>query len=354
MGDMHVSAFGAADTAIDLGTTNAVVHVRGRGIVLSEPSLVAVDADSGRVRAIGSRARQLIEADGTRLLAARPLKGGVIADLPYAEELLRGLIRAAHHGRRAHPHVVAAVPSGATKLERRALEEACLAAGARAVHLLDGPLAAAIGAGLPVEDRSGVLVADIGGGHSEAAVIALGGIVVSCSARIGSEQLDDAIARHLRRVHRLAISATAAEEAKRILAAAVPLSDELRVEVSGIDASSGVPRAVALSEAEVRAVLERALARIVGTIREALSQAPPEMSGELLDRGITLVGGGARLRGLAQRLRQEIGMPVQLAPLPITCVAAGAGAWLARLRAGEDAAAKPPLAASARSLARAA
>jgi rod shape-determining protein MreB len=354
MNNMHVSAFGAADTAIDLGTTNAIVYVRGRGIVLSEPSVVAVDADSGRVRAVGSRARQALETDAGELLAVRPLQGGVIADLGYAEELLRRLIRAAHHGRRAHPRLVAAVPSGATKLERRALEEACLAAGARAVHLIEAPLAAAIGAGLPVEERGGVLVADVGGGITEAAVIALGGIVVSCSARLGSEQLGEAIVKHVRRAHGLAISAETAEEAKRALAAAIPLWDELHAEVSGVEAASGASRTVALTGAEVRAALERPLGRILAPIKEALAQAPPEMSGELLDRGITLVGGGSLLLGLEQRLREETTMRAQLARLPITCVAAGAGAWLEGLRAVEGAGAKRLRPAPARSLARAA
>jgi len=323
------NSFASRDLAVDLGTTNTVVYVRGRGILLSEPSLIALDARTREVRAVGIDARRLVECGTESITAVRPLRHGVITDFGLAAEMLRRFFRRIYCSRRARPRVVVlGVPSGATGVERRAAEEACLAAGARRAYLIEEPLAAAIGAGLPVAELSGSLVVDIGGGTSEIAVISLGEIVAWQSIRIGGDELDEAIIKHLRREHELLISQPAAEKVKREVGSACPTGYEVQVEVRGRDIRSAFPQTAWVSSEEVRDALERPVAHIIDAVKNTLSRTPPELGGDLVDRGMILAGGGSLLRGLQDRLRQEIGMPVQVAELPVTCVAAGSATWL--------------------------
>lgn len=328
------AGLGAAPLALDLGTTNVVIHTPGRGIVCCEPALVAVDKRDGRLRAVGRAARRLLESGSEPVVAVRPLRSGVIADYERSEQMVHALIRGVEGSRHAHPQVVASILTGATRLEREALEEVCLSAGARSARLIDESLAAAIGAGLPVESARAVLVVSLGGGSSEAAVITLGGIAAMRSIRVGSEALDEAIIRHLRRERGVVVDARAGEQVKRALGAAFPVRDAAAAEISGTDAASGWPRTVALSGEEVRHALERPVAQIVAAVKETLHAAPPELSGDVIDRGIVLVGGGALLHGLEERLRREIGVPTQIAELPLTCVAEGLGR-IAMTTAGE-------------------
>jgi rod shape-determining protein MreB len=325
----HLAGIGDGALAIDLGTTSVVVYIHGRGIVLSEPSLVAVDSRTGKVSAAGTTARRMIQCETGSVTAIHPLRDGVITDLERTEELLRRVIRKAYRSRTAHPRLaVVGVPSGATGIEKDAVEEAFLEVGVRQVHLIENPLAAAIGAGLPVVEPAGSFVVDIGGGTSEAAVIALGEIVVAESVRVGGEDFDEAIIRHLRREHELLIAEHAAEEIKVQIGSACPRSAELQVEVRGRDARSQLPRTVVLGSEEIRTVLERPLARIVAMVKETLLRTPPELSSDLIDRGLMLAGGGSLLSGLDERLRGETEMPAHVAELPLTCVAAGSGTWL--------------------------
>jgi rod shape-determining protein MreB and related proteins len=324
----HPSGFAPREIAVDLGTSSTVVYVRGRGIVLSEPSLIALDARTGEVRAVGIEAKNLLDGGARSITAVRPLRDGVISDFDLAVEMLRRFFRKVWRSRRAHPRVVVlGVPSGATGVEKRAAEKACLAAGARYARLIEGPLAAAVGAGLPVAELAGGLVVDIGGGTSEVAVISLGEIVVCQSIRVGGDELDEAIVKHLRREHKLLIGQHTAEEVKRQIGSAFPTGSELRVEVPGRDIS-GSPASVAVSSEEIRGALERPVAQIIAAVKDALVGTPPELYGDIVNRGMILVGGGSLLRGLRVRLRQETELPAQLAELPLTCVAAGSAEWL--------------------------
>jgi len=326
-----LTGLSAPDVAIDLGSTNAVVYVRGRGIVLSEPSLVAVDARSQTVSAVGAEAKRVRNGAGSALVV-RPVRGGVITDFERTEALLKRLIQAACRSHRAHPRlVVMSMPGGATRVEKRAVEEACQSAGARQAFLIGAPMAAAIGAGLPVDQAAGSMVVDIGGGTCEAAVISLGEIVVSHSVRAGGELFDEAIIKQLRRDHNLLIEPQTAEETRLAIGSTHPVDDALQIEVGGRETRSGLPGTAVLSSGAIRTSLERPVARIVQTITETLRETPPELAADIIDRGLVLTGGGSLLRGLAERLRQELQLPVHLAELPLTCVAAGSGAWLEEL-----------------------
>jgi len=313
------------DVAIDLGTANTLVYVRGQGIVLSEPSVIAVDTTTNDVHAVGREAQRMIGRTPATISAVRPLRHGVIADFAVTEQMLRYFLRRAHQRKFARPRVVMCAPSGITKVEQRAVEEACLSAGARQVALIEEPMAAAIGAGLPVDAAKGSMVVDIGGGTSEVAVISLGGMVVSRSVRVGGYEFDDAIIGHLRRRHNIAIGQPTAEELKFQLGSATALDEELEAEVRGRDLVSGLPKTLLLSSHELRIVLSEPLEAIIDAVKETLEETPPELAADISERGIMLAGGGSLLRGMDARLHEETGMDVYLAESPLTCVAVGAG-----------------------------
>ncbi len=320
-----LTGFGGRDMAVDLGTANTLVYVRGRGIVLSEPSVVAVDSTTGEVHAVGVEAKRMLGRTPGSITAIRPLKDGVIADFEVTEEMLRHFIQRVHHNRFAHPRVVVCVPSGVTGVEKRAVEEACLSAGARQAYLIEEPMAAAIGAGLPVAEPTGSMVLDIGGGTSEVAVISLGGIVVSESIRVGGDEMDEAIVNHCKHEHKLLIGAQTAEDVKLEIGAATDLETELTAEIRGRDMVTGLPRTLVLTSSEVRTALEEPVSQIVSAVKDTLDRTPPELAGDIMDRGITLAGGGGLLRGMEKRIAAECQMPAQLTESPLTCVAVGSG-----------------------------
>jgi rod shape-determining protein MreB len=319
------------DMAIDLGTANTVVYVRGRGIVLSEPSVVAIDERTGEVHAVGSEAQMMIGRTPASISADRPLRHGVIADFEVTEAMLRRFMEKVLSSRFSRPRLVMCAPSGVTEVERRAVEEASLSAGAREVHLIEESLAAAIGAGLPIAEPVGRMVVDIGGGTSEVAVISLGGLVVSRSLRVGGYDLDEAITQHIRNEHRMAIGSQSAEAIKLAIAAAMPQGDGLVADVRGRDLMSGLPREVRLTSDEVGTAIASPLADILAAVHAALEETPPELAADITKEGILLAGGGALLRGLEERLEVETGMPVRVADAPLECVALGAGQSLEEL-----------------------
>jgi rod shape-determining protein MreB len=321
----YFNGFGGRDMAVDLGTANTLVYVRGRGIVLSEPSVVAIDERTGDVHAVGVEAKRMLGRTPGTISAIRPLKDGVIADFDVTEQMLRHFIQKVHQHRFAHPRVVVCVPSGVTGVEKRAVEEATLSAGAREAHLIEEPMAAAIGAGLPVSEPTGNMIVDVGGGTSEVAVISLGGIVVSQSLRVGGDEMDDAIVSHIKKEYKLLIGQQTAEEIKLEIGSAFQLREEMQAEVRGRDMLTGLPKTVVLSSDEVRHALEEPVSQIIDAIRTTLDKTPPELAADIMDRGIVLAGGGALLTGLDERLRHETQMPTQLAESPLTCVAVGSG-----------------------------
>jgi len=319
------TGFGSRDMAVDLGTANTLVYVRGRGIVLSEPSVVAIDTRSGEVHAVGVEAKRMLGRTPGSIQAIRPLKDGVIADFDVTEQMLRHFIQKVHQHRFAHPRVVVCVPSGVTGVERRAVEEATLSAGARQAYLIEEPMAAAIGAGLPIAEPAGNMIVDIGGGTSEVAVISLGGIVVSQSLRVGGDEMDDAIINHVKKEYKLLIGQQTAEEIKLEIGSAHPLREEIQAEVRGRDLLTGLPKTVILSSDEVRHALDEPVGQIIDAIKQTLDKTPPELAADIMDRGLMLAGGGSLLGGLDERLRQETHMPVHVAESPLTCVAVGSG-----------------------------
>jgi rod shape-determining protein MreB len=316
---------GGRDIAIDLGTANTLVFVRGEGIVVSEPSVVAIDTRTGAVQAVGEDAQRMIGRTPATISAVRPLRHGVIADFEVTEQMLRHFIGRVHRSRFAHPRVMMCAPSGITDVERRALTEACIAAGARSVQLIEEPLAAAIGAGLPIDEPRASVVVDVGGGTSEVAVISLGGIVVSRSLRVGGYDLDEAVAGWLRHRHGLAIGERTAEQVKLEVGGTSPDDSDDATEVRGRDPVSGLPREVVVPAAEMREALDSRVNEVITEVKTALENTPPELASDLPQRGILLAGGGALLRGFAQRLGQETGVPVGLADAPLACVVLGAG-----------------------------
>ena len=328
-----LSGFGGRDMAVDLGTANTLVYVRGRGIVLSEPSVVAIDQRTGEVHAVGVEAKRMLGRTPGTIAAIRPLKDGVIADFDVTEQMLRHFIQKVHQHRFAHPRVVVCVPSGVTGVEKRAVEEATLSAGARQAYLIEEPMAAAIGAGLPVAEPTGNMIVDIGGGTTEVAVISLGGIVVSQSLRVGGDEMDDAIVNHIKKEYKLLIGQQTAEEIKLEVGSAYRMREEVQAEVRGRDMLTGLPKTVILSSEEVRRALEEPVTQIIDAIRSTLDKTPPELAADIMDRGIVLAGGGALLHGLDERLRHETQMPVHLAESPLTCVAVGSGRSLEEFEA---------------------
>jgi rod shape-determining protein MreB len=311
--------------AVDLGTANTLVYVRGRGIVLSEPSVVAIDQRSGEVHAVGIEAKRMLGRTPGNISAIRPLKDGVIADFDVTEQMLRHFIQKVHQNRWAHPRVVVCVPSGVTGVEKRAVEEATLSAGARSAFLIEEPMAAAIGAGLPVAEPTGNMVVDIGGGTTEVAVISLGGIVVAQSIRVGGDELDEAIISYVKKEHKLMIGSQTAEEVKLEIGSAFPLREEVQAEIRGRDMISGLPKTVVLSSEDVRDALEEPMVQIIDAVKSTLDKTPPELASDIMDRGIMLAGGGSLLQGMDERLRRETEMPIHIAESPLTCVAVGSG-----------------------------
>jgi rod shape-determining protein MreB and related proteins len=277
------------------------------------------------VHAVGVEAKRMLGRTPGTITAIRPLKDGVIADFDVTEQMLRHFIKSVHSNRFAHPRVVVCVPSGVTGVEKRAVEEACLSAGARQAYLIEEPMAAAIGAGLPVGEPTGSMIVDIGGGTTEVAVISLGGIVVSQSIRVGGDELDEAIVNYVKREYKLLIGMQTSEEVKLEIGSAAPMKEELQAEIRGRDLVTGLPKTVVLSSQEVRLALDEPLQQIVDAIKSTLDKTPPELASDIMDRGIVLAGGGALLHRLEERIRHETEMPVHLAESPLTCVAVGSG-----------------------------
>jgi rod shape-determining protein MreB len=316
------------DIGIDLGTANTLVYVKDHGIVLREPSVVAVRAGTNTVLAVGDEAKRMLGRTPGNIVAIRPLKDGVIADFEITEAMLRHFIHKVHPRRsflKPRPRVVIAVPSGITEVEKRAVKESALRAGAREVHLIEEPMAAAIGCGLPVQDAAGNMIIDIGGGTTEVALISLAGIVFSRSVRVAGDELDEAIVQYLKRNFNLAIGERTAEEIKIKLGSAIKLPKETSMEVKGRDLVAGLPKTITLTSQEVREALAEPLNSIVDAVRTTLERCPPELSSDLVDRGMVLAGGGALLRGLDQLLRDETGLPVHIADDPLSAVAEGTG-----------------------------
>jgi rod shape-determining protein MreB len=314
------------DMAVDLGTANTLVYVRGRGIVLNEPSVVALNTNTGQVVAVGVEAKRMIGRTPGNIVAIRPLKDGVIADFDVTERMLRYFIQKVHkRSRMAKPRIVVAVPSGITGVEQSAVKEAGHQAGARKVYIIEEPMAAAIGAGLPVNEPTGNMVVDIGGGTTEVAVISLGGIVTSQSIRIGGDELDQAIITFGKKEYSLMLGERTAEEIKLALGSAFPAKEEPHAEIRGRDLVSGLPKTVLISAAEIRRAIDDPINLIIDAVKSTLDKCPPELAGDVMDRGIALTGGGALLRGLDQRIREETGMPVHIADSPLDSVVLGTG-----------------------------
>ncbi len=319
------------DLSIDLGTANTLIYIRGQGIVLDEPSVVAIrhESDSGRktVAAVGEEAKQMLGRTPQNITAIRPLKDGVIADFTVTEKMLQYFIHKVHESRliRPSPRVLVCVPCGSTQVERRAIKESAFGAGAREVYLIEEPMAAAIGAGLPVDEPHGSMVLDIGGGTSEVAVISLNGIVFSNSARIGGDTFDDSIINYVRRNYGTFIGEATAERIKHEIGTAFPGEEVLEIEVRGRNLAEGMPRSFTLNSNEILEALQEPLHSIVGAVKNALEQTPPELGSDVAERGIVLTGGGALLRDLDRLIAEETGLPVVVAEDPLTCVARGGG-----------------------------
>ena len=323
--DMFFGSY-AGDLAIDLGTANTLVSVRGKGIVIREPSVVAIDKNDERILAVGIEAKRMLGRTPGNIVAVRPLKDGVIADFDVTEAMLRYFIDKASEKRypwTPRPRVVVCVPSGVTSVEKHAVFEATIQAGARQAYLIEEPMAAAIGADLPVEEPTGSMVIDIGGGTTEVAVIAMGGIVVSQSIRIAGDEFDQAILTHVRDAYNLAIGERTAEDIKIKVGSAVPLKDELDVEVNGRDVITGLPKTVRIESEEIRRALNKPLDEMAKAVKDALDATPPDLASDLMYYGILLTGGGALLRGLDVRLRDETGVSVNVSPTALDNVVNG-------------------------------
>jgi rod shape-determining protein MreB and related proteins len=320
------NSFIGRDMAVDLGTANTLVYVRSKGVLLDEPSVVAVNDTTGEMLAVGHDAKRMIGRTPDNITAIRPLKDGVIADFDATEQMLRFFIQQVHRRRYfAKPRMVICVPSGITPVEQRAVKEAGYQAGARRVYIVEEPMAAAIGAGLPVHQPTGNMVVDVGGGTTEVAVISLGGIVTSQSIRVGGDELDDAIITFGKKEYSLMLGERTAEEIKMALGSAFPGADEPHAEIRGRDLVSGLPKTIVISASEVRRAIEEPLNLVIDAVKTTLDKCPPELAGDVMDRGIALTGGGALLRGLDQRIREETGMPVHVADNPLDSVVLGTG-----------------------------
>ncbi|MFA5891250.1 MAG: rod shape-determining protein [Actinomycetota bacterium] len=322
------------DMAVDLGTANTLVYVRGRGIVLNEPSVVAINRKNGSILAVGAEAKRMIGRTPSHIEAIRPLKDGVIADFDVTEKMLRYFIQKVHRRRwLAKPRVVICVPSGITSVEQRAVEEAAYAAGARSAHIIEEPMAAAIGAGMPIHEPTGNMIVDIGGGTTEVAVISLGGMVTSESVRVAGDELDDAIVQYIKKEYSLMLGERTAEEVKMAVGSAFPIPDEPHAEIRGRDLVTGLPKTIIVSAAEIRRAIEEPVNQIVDAVKNTLDKTPPELAADIMDKGIVLTGGGALLKGLDERLKHETGMPVHVTDQPLNCVAVGSGKCLEEFEA---------------------
>ena len=326
----------SADMAIDLGTANTLVYVKGRGIVLNEPSVVAIATVKSKrqILAVGDEAKMMLGRTPGNIEAIRPLRDGVIADFEVAEEMIKHFIRKVHNTSFAHPQIIVAVPSGSTAVERRAIQESTESAGARRVFLIEEPMAAAIGAGLPVTEPTGSMVVDVGGGTTEVAVLSLGGLVYSRSVRVGGDKMDEAIVAYIRRNHNLLVGESSAERIKKeIGSASIPNDGEGRVmEIKGRDLMNGVPKELVISERQIAESLAEPLGAIVEAVKVALEHTAPELAADIVDKGIVMTGGGSMLGNLDLVLRHSTGLPVSLADEPLSCVALGTGHCLEEMK----------------------
>lgn len=313
---------------IDLGTANTLVYIRGKGIVSREPSVVAIDKDTEQILAVGEEAKRMVGRTPGNIIAIRPMKDGVIADFDTTEKMLRHFIAKAHKGRLFKPRVIVCVPTGVTEVEKRAVIDATMQAGAKDARLIEEPMAAAIGAGLPVQEATGSMVVDIGGGTTEVAVISLGGVVSARSIRVAGDEMDEAIIQHVRRNYNLMIGERTAEEVKKQIGTAYDFGEPETMEVRGRDLVSGLPKTVTITNTEIREALSEPVSAIVEAVRSTLEKTPPELSADIMDKGIVLAGGGSLLSGLDRLLSEETGMPVLVAEDPLSCVAVGTGAAL--------------------------
>jgi len=323
----------SSDMGIDLGTANTLVYVKGRGIVLTEPSVVAIKKGINKILAVGEDAKRMLGRTPGDIVAIRPLKDGVIADFEVTENMLRYFIRKVHNRRTLiSPRIVIAVPSGITAVERRAVEDSAIHAGAREVYLIEEPMAGAIGLDMPVHEPAGNMIVDIGGGTTEVAIISLAGIVFCRSVRVAGDEMDEAIVQYLRRNYNLMVGERTAENIKIQIGAAVPLKEPLTMEVKGRDMVAGLPKTLTINSEEIREALSEPISTIVEAVRISLERCPPELSADLVDRGIMMAGGGALLRGLNKLISKETGLPVHIAEDPLSAVAIGTGKALDQIR----------------------
>jgi rod shape-determining protein MreB len=321
------------DMGIDLGTATTLVYVKGKGIVLCEPSVVAVERGTTNVLAVGEEAKRMLGRTPGNIVATRPMKDGVIADFEIAECMLRYFIKKVHDRRvMVRPRMVIAIPSGITEVEKRAVRDSALHAGAREVYLVEEPMAAAIGVGLPIQEPAGNMIIDIGGGTTEMAVISLAGIVLSRSIRVGGDEMDDAVIEHLKKTYNLMIGERTSEEIKIKIGSAYPLEEEMSLEVKGRDLVAGLPKTVTVTSEEIREAMQEPIRAIVESTRFTLEKTPPELSADLLERGIILAGGGSLLRGMDRLISEETGLPVHVADEPLTAVALGTGKVLTEIK----------------------
>ncbi|MCL2390033.1 MAG: rod shape-determining protein [Endomicrobia bacterium] len=317
---------------IDLGTASVLVYIKGQGIVLREPSVVAMDKDTNSVLAIGVEAKRMLGKTPANIVAVRPLRNGVIANFEATERMIRYFIKKVHNRRTLlHPRVVIGVPSGITEVERRAVRESAEQAGAREVHLIDEPMAAAIGAGIPIQEPVGSMIVDIGGGTTEVAVISLGGMVVARSLNVAGDKMDEAVVQYFRKKYNLSIGESTAEEVKMKIGSVFPTGKETDMDVKGRDLLTGLPKTVRITSEEIRIALAEPVKAIVEVVKSVLEETPAELSADLVDRGIILSGGGSLVGGFPELLSQETELPVNLADDPVTCVARGTGAYLEEL-----------------------
>lgn len=322
----------SVDIGIDLGTANTLVFVKERGIVLREPSVVAIEAGTTKVLAVGEEAKRMLGRTPGSIVAIRPMKAGVIADFAITEAMLRYFIRKVHGPRQiARPRVIVAVPSGITEVEKRAVKDSASHAGAREVYLIEEPMAAAIGVGLPVQDPAGNMIVDIGGGTTEVALISLAGIVCKRSVRFGGDEMDEAIVQHMKRVYNLMIGERTAEEIKIRIGSAYPMEEDVTLEVKGRDLIAGLPKTMTITASEIREALQEPVNQIVDAVRNTLERCPPELAADLVDRGLVLAGGGALLRGIDRLIAEQTGLPVHRADDPLSAVCEGTGVVLNEL-----------------------
>jgi rod shape-determining protein MreB len=316
----------SSDLAIDLGTANTLVYVKGKGIVLNEPSVVAIQTDTGKVLKVGKEAKIMVGRTPGNIVAIRPMKDGVIADFQYTEAMLRYFIQKVHNRKGLiRPRIIISVPSGVTQVERRAVRDSAQSAGAREVYLIEEPMAAAIGAGLPIMEANGNMVIDIGGGTTDIAIISLSGIVYSKSVRTGGNKMDEAIIQAIKKKYNLLVGERSAEEIKIEIGSAYPMDDNRHMEVKGRDLVSGIPKTIVISEEEIRDALDEPISQIVEGVKVALENTPPELSADIVDKGIVMAGGGALLRGLDILLREETSLPITIADDPLSTIVLGTG-----------------------------